>query len=75
MDFTQVTGYDELDSNQISWLANVYAQHMDTLDDPVKYDLENIKKVSWNNGLQTVDVHFVNGELVHYNSTGKWTYE
>lgn len=75
MDFTQVKGYDELDSNQISWLANVYAQHMDTLDDPVKYNKENIKEVAWNNSLQTVDVHFNNGELVHYNSTGEWTYE
>ncbi|MER2226640.1 MAG: glutathione reductase [Carnobacterium sp.] len=75
MDFTQVKGYSELDSSQISLLANVYAQHMDTLDDPIKYDKENIKEVVWNNSLQTVDVHFNNGELVHYDSTGKWTYE
>lgn len=75
MDFTQVKGYSELDSNQISWLTNVYAQHMDTLDDPPKYTKENIKEVLWNNDLQTMDVHFDNGEIVHYNSNGEWNYE
>lgn len=75
MDFTQVKGYSELDSGQISWLTNVYAQHMDRLDDPPKYTKENIEEVVWNNDLQTMDVHFNNGEVVHYNNNGDWNYE
>ncbi|SIO24083.1 hypothetical protein SAMN05878443_2129 [Carnobacterium alterfunditum] len=74
MDFTQVKGYSDLDTNQISWLTHVYAQHMDTLDDPIKYAKENIKEIIWNNVLQTMDICFDNGEIAHYSSNGEWAY-
>lgn len=72
MEWTQVKGYDQLDEDQIQRLSLVYARHMEELDDPSKYKIENIENIKRNQENYSVTLTFTNGETIHYTPEGEW---
>ncbi|MEG0267503.1 MAG: glutathione reductase, partial [Carnobacterium sp.] len=60
MEWNQVKGYDQLDEDQIQRLNLVYARHMEELDDPPKYAIENIVDIKRNQENYSVTLTFKN---------------
>jgi major membrane immunogen (membrane-anchored lipoprotein) len=69
---TQVKGYSDLDEEQLQVLSLVYARHMDTLQNPPEYAVDNIIEINDNSKQNFVSITFKNGKIFHYTPDGSW---